>query len=164
MATMKKEQAFGKHMKDNYGHSKAHPLGCYNQKEQYKTSHFTDSAFKNHKKNSVAVGKYNINWTDHKPKNRTANMGKKPEKVEPWRIPKDKEPGPGSYPVEDVIRKTQWRKYDPHTMKASEVRECFTETAAKRKKFIPGIGSYKNEPAGHDVSVKGRAERNNPHS
>jgi hypothetical protein len=56
----------------------------------------------------VAVGKYNGDFekSSLRPKKFSASMGKKPEKVEPWRIKKDSEPGPGSYPIEDVIRKT----------------------------------------------------------
>jgi hypothetical protein len=70
----------------------------------------------NHKVNSVAVGKYNPVWIEHKPKYRSANMGKKPDAVEPWKIAKNSEPGPGSYPIENVIRNTQWHLKQLPTM------------------------------------------------
>jgi len=44
------------------------------------------------------------------------------------------------------------------------VREAFTDTCAKKKKFIPGMGHYKNEPAGHNVTSKSASTmRRNPH-
>lgn len=108
MATVKNQPACNKYMKGNFGHTPVKPLGCYKNKEEFKKTHFTDVAKTLHKQNSVAVGKYNGNFelSSLRPKKFSASMGKKPDKVEPWRIEKSKEPGPGSYPVEEVIRKT----------------------------------------------------------
>jgi len=123
MNNVKAKPGPNKYLKENdkgvklYGHTLVKPLGNYTQKEEYPKTHFTDCAKVNHKQNSVAVGKYDAVWIPHKPKYRTSFMGKKPESVEPWRIKKDSEPGPGSYPIEDVIRKTQWHLKNPFNMK-----------------------------------------------
>jgi len=136
-------------------------LGYGKAKEDYKPTHFTDLASKSHKKNSIAVGKYSYNVSNianlpaapgnvvvyTKPKYRTAYMGKKPESVEPWRIKKDSEPGPGSYQAEECIRKTKW-KNDVPCHKWEDKRENFTDTVAKRKKFVPAVGHYKNMISG----------------
>jgi len=89
-------------------------------------------------------------------------MGRKPDQVEPWRIKKDSEPGPGSYPIEDVIKKTQWLNKN-HAQTVKEVREPFTDTIARRKKFIPGMGHYKNDFQGYDKRCSSQMVRRNPH-
>jgi hypothetical protein len=48
-------------------------------------------------------------------------------------------------------------------MKMTQVREPFTDTAAKRKKFVPAVGHYKNEAAGRDRLCSSMLVKRNQH-
>ena len=57
-----------------------------------------------------------------------------------WLIPKSKDPGPGSYKVEEAEKKTR-----PHvhgSLKNNDKKVCFFDEMKKRKMFVPGAGKY----------------------
>lgn len=62
---------------------------------------------------------------------------------------KTKEPAPGSYEVEEAIKKTQW----PKNMFAFQKQKVntYVDQVVKLKNYVPGIGKYKEIEKGINI-------------
>lgn len=60
---------------------------------------------------------------------------------------KTKDPAPGSYNIEDVYKKTQW-KSNIHSMSKAKIKN-YVDDEVKIKSFMPGVGKYKETEKGY---------------
>jgi hypothetical protein len=65
------------------------------------------------------------------------------EEKSTWQIPKSQDPGPGSYKVDEALRKTYAHVHG--SLKNKNVPLCIFDEMAKRKKFVPGAGKYETD-------------------
>ncbi|CDW83400.1 UNKNOWN [Stylonychia lemnae] len=100
--------------------------------------------------------KYKINYDLTRPRTPAARYfadksltGKEPISIKPK---KTKDPAPGTYNVEDCYRKTQWGN------SVYSIGKCkitnYVDIAVKKKKFVPGIGTYKELDKGYQALSK----------
>lgn len=95
--------------------------------------HRTDKTFAKYKNVNPFVGKS---------RSLAARIGKPDESnKQTWVIPKSKEPGPGSYKVEESIERMRWAAIKGST-KTSAPKVCFVDAIKKRFKDVPGAGAY----------------------
>ena len=65
-----------------------------------------------------------------------------------WVIAKSKEPGPGSYKVEEAIKKGTWAAVKgPY--KGTDKKKSVFDEYKERYKYIPGAGKYKDDDKVH---------------
>lgn len=115
----------------------------------------TAKAVQNFHKTDRTFGKYkNINPFIGKRRIFAARIDK-PEgsNKSTWIIPKSKEPGPGTYPIETAIVKTQWGNiHGP--IKATTPNVCFVDKYKQLFKHVPGAGTYDKVNEYHKVLHK----------
>jgi hypothetical protein len=63
---------------------------------------------------------------------------------------KTKDPAPGSYNVEEAIRKSQWGNANIHLISKSKIKDPMD----KVKSAIPGVGKYKETERGYRILSK----------
>jgi hypothetical protein len=98
--------------------------------------------------------KYNINLKNVKP--RTSITTIYPVRRERFtKLVKDSKPGPTSYESPMALRKTKWSpprgKVQMKEIKGSMV---YLDRHIHLKKFIPGVGHYKNVEKAFDMTVR----------
>ena len=69
------------------------------------------------------------------------------------RFKKTKEPAPGSYNIEESIKKTQWGFSNIHVISKCKKKD-FLEQYAKSKSAVPGVGKYKETERGFQILSK----------
>ena len=69
------------------------------------------------------------------------------------RFKKSKDPAPGSYNIEESIRKTQWGSSNIHVISKCKKKD-FLEQYAKSKSAVPGVGKYTETERGYRVLSK----------
>jgi len=70
-----------------------------------------------------------------------------------WRIAKEDGPAPGSYDTVTAEKSTQKRRTEGPPERR-QLRVIFTDTEAKRRKFVPGLGHYKELDKGLNAICK----------
>jgi len=60
---------------------------------------------------------------------------------------KTKDPAPGSYNIEESIRKSQWGAAHIHLINKAKIKDALE----KEKKAIPGVGKYKETERGYKI-------------
>ena len=66
---------------------------------------------------------------------------------------KTKDPAPGSYNIEESIKKTQWGASNIHVISKCKKKD-FLEQYAKSKSAVPGVGKYKETERGFLILSK----------
>ena len=69
------------------------------------------------------------------------------------RFKKTKDPAPGSYNIEESIRKTQWGASHIHVISKGKKKD-FLEIISRAKSAIPGVGKYKETEKGYQILSK----------
>ena len=69
------------------------------------------------------------------------------------RFKKSKDPAPGSYNIEESIKKTQWGASNIHVISKCKKKD-FLEQYARSKSAIPGVGKYKETERGYLILSK----------
>jgi hypothetical protein len=69
------------------------------------------------------------------------------------RFKKTKDPAPGSYNIEESIRKSQWAASNIHVISKGKKKD-FLEINARAKSAIPGVGKYKDTEKGYQILSK----------
>ena len=69
------------------------------------------------------------------------------------RFKKSKDPAPGSYNIEESIKKTQWGASNIHVISKCKKKD-FLEQYARSKSAVPGVGKYKETERGYLILSK----------